>query len=150
VNFIGIDYGEKRIGLSVGDDELCIAVPLKPIVHVNRCDVFSVLLNLVIERKIDLVLVGYPINMDNSVGFKAKEVDAFIAKLEKIIDVPVERIDERLTTVQADGVLGPVANRKSMKSRIKSRRSGAIDSMAAAIILQDYLDSLGRKAYDVD
>jgi putative Holliday junction resolvase len=142
VNFIGIDYGEKRIGLSFGDDELRIAVPFKPILYTDPMDALSILTSLITERKIDRVIVGYPINMDDSIGFKAMEVNGFVAKLKKMIDVPVEYMDERLTSVQALEDLGHMARGRSVKSRLENRHSGAIDSAAAAIILQDYLDLL--------
>ncbi|MDR1458373.1 MAG: Holliday junction resolvase RuvX [Puniceicoccales bacterium] len=145
MNFIGIDYGEKRIGLSFGDDELRIAVPLKPILYTDEMNVFSILEDLIVKRKIDRIIIGYPVNMDDSIGFKAKEVDGFMARLKKIIDVPVERADERLTTVQAQEDLVSIGSKKSIKSLVKNRRSGAIDSTAAAIILQDYLNLLGSR-----
>jgi putative Holliday junction resolvase len=150
MNFIGIDYGEKRIGLSFGDDELRIAVPLNPIIYIDERYVFSHLIDMIIERKVDQIIIGYPINMDDSIGFKARKVDGFISRLKKVIDVPVERMDERLTTVQVQEEFASVANKKSVKSRLKNRHSGAIDSSSAAIILQDYLDLLEQRSYDVD
>jgi len=85
------------------------------------------------ERRIQKIVIGYPYNMDGSVGFKAKEVDAFVEVLTKLIDLPVERVDERLTSHTVETQL------KSM-NRKADRKTGEVDSRAAALILQDYLD----------
>jgi putative Holliday junction resolvase len=73
--------------------------------------------------------------MDDTIGFKAQEVDRFIRLLEKFIAIPVERIDERLTSENVGDM-----RRRSVKSRRSLRESGAIDSAAAVLILQDYFD----------
>lgn len=85
------------------------------------------------ERRIDTLVVGYPLNMDGSIGFKAREVDAFITELEKRFTLPVHRIDERLSSHSVEqGLRG--------QKRKPSRKSGEIDSRAAALILQDFIE----------
>jgi len=132
VNYLGIDYGEKRVGLSFGDD-LGLAVPLPAAVESTQEKRLEHIERVVRERRIQKIVIGYPYNMDGSVGFKAKEVDAFVEVLTKFIDLPVERVDERLTSHTVETQL------KSM-NRKADRKTGEVDSRAAALILQDYLD----------
>ena len=135
MNYLGIDYGTRRIGLSIGDDELSFAVSL-PCLHVHIIgDIFEEIKKIVELRKIDKIIVGYPFNMDGSVGYKAKEVDEFIEKLNQYVAISIERVDERLTSES----VGDLRHR-SGKNRRRLRRSGTVDSAAAVIILQDYFD----------
>ena len=85
------------------------------------------------ERRINELVVGYPLNMNGSVGFKAKEVDVFIAELEKRFRLPVHRIDERLSSHTVEQGF------KGQKKK-PDRKSGEIDSRAAALILQDFVE----------
>jgi putative Holliday junction resolvase len=131
---LGIDYGEKRIGLAWGD-ELGVATPLPAAIQSTveaRMDHISSLLG---ERKATDIIVGYPYNMDGSVGFKAREVDQFIMLLEERFALPVHRVDERLTSHRMESELG-LSGRKEREMR----KTGIVDSGAAAIILQDWLD----------
>ena len=132
---LGIDYGEKRVGLSYGD-ELGVAVPLPATVAPSKADRLNAIETIIHERGISDIIIGYPYNMDGSVGFKAKEVDVFITELETRFKLPVHRVDERLTTYQA------VDNLKESGEKMKreTRTSGDVDSRAAMIILQDFLD----------
>ena len=78
-------------------------------------------------------MVGYPFNMDGSSGFKAKEVDAFAARLTAEFGLPVHLVDERLTSYEAESSLPPARRRAA-------RAGGAVDSAAATLILQDFLN----------
>lgn len=129
---LGIDYGAKRIGLSHGD-EVGVAVPLPALTDVATVEPWERLGRLIKERRITDLVVGYPYNMDGSVGFKAKEVDAFVAQLKERFGLPVHLVDETLTSYAAESSI-----RK--KDRRDVRDSGLIDSRAAALILQDFLD----------
>ncbi|MBK1879426.1 Holliday junction resolvase RuvX [Pelagicoccus mobilis] len=128
---IGVDYGERRVGVAYGDD-IGVATPLPAIVEDTEPERIDALVALAKERRATDLVFGYPYNMDGSVGFKAKEVDAFIEKLLKKIDLPVHRLDERLTSVEASKAFPKGRNDEL-------RRSGKIDSVAASLILQDYL-----------
>lgn len=130
---LGIDYGEKRIGLAYGD-ELGVATPLPAAVEKDEAARLEHIARLIGERRITDLVVGYPYNMDGSVGFKAREVDAFIAKLETAHGLPVHRIDERLTSRSVESALGLNARRER-----ELRKSGIVDSGAATLILQDWL-----------
>lgn len=141
-NYLGIDWGEKRIGLAFGD-ELGIATPLPAAVEPSRQKRMDHLCELVRTRRIDLLVVGYPLNMDGSAGFKAQEVDTFIAELERATGLPVRRVDERLTSREAErrSRIGGGGRRRSVQSQQRYRRSGELDSRAAALILQDFLNA---------
>ena len=97
------------------------------------------------RRKPDMLLIGYPYNMDGSASQKMKEVDAFIEILKSRFSLPVDTSDERLSSFQAEADLDAFAPKKSRKKTIaarqKYRRSGDIDSRAIAIVLQDYIDN---------
>ena len=130
---LGIDYGERRIGLAWGD-ELGVATPLPAAVQPTQEERLEAIANLVNGRKATDLVVGYPYNMDGSVGFKAKEVDVFIALLEKLFALPVHRIDERLTSQRMEADLGLNGKRER-----ELRKTGIVDSGAATLILQDWL-----------
>lgn len=129
---LGIDYGTRRIGLSYGD-EIGVATPLPALVHSTSEQRWTALGEVVQQRGISEFVLGYPYNMDGTAGFKAKEVDAFAAKLRDSFGLPVHFIDERLTSYEAEASIS--------KSKLRElRASGLVDSRAATIILQDFLD----------
>ncbi|TVP80264.1 MAG: Holliday junction resolvase RuvX [Puniceicoccaceae bacterium] len=132
MNYLGIDWGEKRIGLAFAD-EIGIALPLPAAVAASKKARMQHIEAMIQARHIDELVVGYPLNMDGSVGFKAREVDAFIAELEKRFRLPTHRIDERLSSHSVEQGL------KGQKKK-PSRQSGEIDSRAAALILQDFVE----------
>ena len=136
---LGIDYGSRRVGLAYGDD-VGVATPLKAATQPTPEERFECIAEVVAQRKIDQLVVGYPYNMDGTVGFKAREVDAFIEKLEHRFKLPVARVDETLTSVQAESA--DKRSRRGPENARKNRATGNIDSSAAALILQDYLDSI--------
>ena len=128
---LGIDYGARRIGLSYGDD-LGVATPLPALTDADPAKRWVGLVTLVAQRRITDIVLGYPLNMDGSTGFKAKEVDAFAARLRTETKLPVHLVDERLTSYEAESTIA-----KSKRRDV--RASGIIDSRAATLILQDYL-----------
>jgi putative Holliday junction resolvase len=132
MRFLGIDYGTRRIGLSYGD-ELGVATPLPAITEADPGKRWTALATLVAGRKITEIVIGHPLNMDDTAGFKAKEVEAFAARLRAGFSLPVHLVDERLTSHEAESTMA-----KSRRRQV--RGSGIIDSRAATIILQDYLN----------
>lgn len=132
MRFLGIDYGEKRIGLSVGD-ELGLASPIGAAVERTLEARLQHIGEEIRQKRIGALVVGHPLNMDGSVGFKAREVEEFVERLKKRFNLPVHLVDERLTSYEAEV-------RLSGKKKKPHRASGTIDSMAAALILQDFLD----------
>jgi putative holliday junction resolvase len=132
MRFLGIDYGDRRIGLSFGD-ELGVATPLPAITSPDESKRREALAELVKQRRIDEIVIGHPLNMDDSVGPKAKQIEAVAVRLRTELGLPVHLVDERLTSYEAEATIA-----KSKRRDI--RASGIIDSRAATIILQDYLD----------
>lgn len=129
---LGIDYGERRIGLSYGD-EIGVATPLPALIDADPDKRWAELAKVVRQRRITDLVLGYPLNMDESEGFKAKEVDKFAARLKEEFKLPVHLVDERLTSYEAESSI-PKSKRREV------RASGLIDSRAATIILQDFLE----------
>ena len=129
---LGIDYGTRRVGLAHGD-EIGVATPLPALVDADEAGRWQKLGVVIKERRITDLVLGYPYNMDGSVGFKAKEVDAFAARLKAAFGLPVHLVDETLTSSEAEASI-PKKDRRGV------RDSGLIDSRAACLILQDYLD----------
>ncbi|WP_269523731.1 Holliday junction resolvase RuvX [Coraliomargarita parva] len=132
MNYLGIDWGEKRIGLAYAD-ELGIAMPLPAAVQASKKERYRHIEQMIQQRRIQALVVGYPLNMDGSVGFKAREVDAFIEEISKRFKLPVHRVDERLSSHSVEQ--GYKGSRKK-----PDRKSGEIDSKAAALILQDFVE----------
>ena len=129
---LGIDYGTRRIGLGYGDD-IGVATPLPALVQADAGQRWGELAKLVRDRRITDLVLGYPYNMDGTAGFKAKEVDAFAAELRERFGLPVHLVDERLTSYEAESTIAKGRRRDV-------RASGLVDSRAATIILQDFLD----------
>lgn len=132
MRFLGIDYGTRRIGLAAGD-ELGIATPMPALVEAEPAARRRALAAVVKTRRIDEIVLGHPLNMDGTAGFKAKEIEAFAEELRAEFGLPVHLVDERLTSHIAESGM----NQKQLR---EIRAKGIIDSRAAAVILQDYLD----------
>lgn len=132
MRFLGIDPGTKRIGLATGDD-LGLASPIPALRETAESARWEALLATIKRQRADELVVGYPLNMDDSVGPKAEEAEAFAGRLGQATGLPVHLVDERLTSHAAEATLP--------KHRLRElRSSGIVDSRAAALILQDYLD----------
>jgi len=122
---LGIDWGEKRIGLATADTETKIATPLKVVNNIK--EVFEIAK----EEEVDKIIIGLPIKMDQKKSKSSREAGNFIKELRLNLDIPIETIDERLTSKAVDALVG---DKKTKASR---------DAMAAMLILQTYLDRLG-------
>ncbi|MBL9215084.1 MAG: Holliday junction resolvase RuvX [Opitutaceae bacterium] len=129
---LGIDYGTRRVGLAQGD-EVGVATPLPALTDSDEAVRWRKLGEVIAQRRITDLVLGYPYNLDGSVGFKAKEVDAFAARLKAAFGLPVHLVDETLTSDAAESSI-------AKKDRRGARDSGLVDSRAACLILQDYLD----------
>lgn len=131
---LGIDHGARRIGLSFGDD-LGVATPLPALTEAEPERRWAGLEAAIRQRRITDLVVGWPLNMDGTAGPKAKEIEAFAARLRAAFGLPVHLVDERLTSYEAESTIA-----KSRRRDI--RASGIIDSRAATLILQDYLNQI--------
>jgi putative Holliday junction resolvase len=132
MRFLGIDHGTRRIGLAYGDD-IGVATPMPAIACEDPAKQWARIAEVLKARRITEVVVGHPLNMDGSSGPKALEVEAFARRIRAQFNLPVHLVDERLTSYEAESTIPP-------SKRRAVRRTGLVDSRAAAIILQDYLD----------
>ena len=135
MRFLGIDHGQVRIGVALSDPMGWIASPL--LTHTRkrkRKQDIKILAELAQEHEVAAIVVGIPFEMSGATGKKAKEVMQFADALREAVTVPVIEWDERLTSVQAERSLTAMDVRGA-------RRKELVDQMAAAIILQGYLDS---------
>ncbi len=132
---IGIDYGSKRIGLSISDPLGIIARPIDALV--NNDAFFTALKTIVQHEQVKLFVVGMPLNLKGQTAFKAEEVRDFIDRLKRETGLDIVTWDERFTTTIAQKTLREMGTKKSERQK----KDGRIDSMAAAILLQSYLDS---------
>jgi len=138
MRILALDHGTKRIGVAVSDETKTIAQPLEYILAEPFADFLARLKKLLVEKEIDLVLIGLPRNMDGSYGPAAQKVEAFVAVLKMAITVPIKTWDERLTSAQANRILIQAKVRRD-------KRKEKVDKMAAAILLQSYLDGTSGK-----
>jgi putative Holliday junction resolvase len=132
---LGLDIGEKRIGVALADGLL--AIPLTVIDRTGEAAEMEQLLALAREYGAERIVVGLPRSMDGSIGRQAERVLAFSGALAQYVDIPVDTWDERLSTVAAERLLLDTGMKRK-------RRKGKRDAMAAAIILQAYLDRMNK------
>lgn len=149
MNYLGIDFGTKRVGLSIYSDDVKIILPLPAILSVDDDKKFEEILHIVKLEKISIIAVGYPINMDGTIGEKAKAVEIFIEKLGRKLsnDIKIFKVDERLTSEEATGYDNKFYGRQSPTKKVKRRKSGVVDSQSAMIILRDFLFENGIADY---
>ena len=134
MRYLGLDLGSRTLGISVSDKTGLIASSYKTIRHNEEYDMLlDEVKNIVLELDIDAVVLGFPKNMNNTIGPKGELSLEFKEKLEKIISIPVYLQDERLSTKSATDML--ISGNVSRRDRKK-----VVDSVAATIILQTYLD----------
>ena len=131
---IGIDYGERRIGISISDSLNIIASPLLVIDRKKNIDYFDKIQKILCEYNIRLVVVGLPITMKGKQSIQTEKTNIFISELSKKIDIPIKTIDERLTSFEAEKIL----IQKGIKT---GYNKSEIDQVSAMIILQEYLDT---------
>lgn len=134
-----LDVGTKTIGVAVSDPLGITAQPVTTI-HRSKLDAdLAELRELIDVYNVSRLVVGYPRNMNGSTGEQARYVDRFLESLRASIDLPVELVDERLTT--------KMASRAMMDLNVKAkRRKEIIDQQAAALILQTWMDRKSREA----
>jgi putative holliday junction resolvase len=135
MRILALDHGTKRIGVAVSDETQTIAQPLEYVHAEPFADFLARLRQLIREKEIGLILVGLPRNMDGSYGPAAEKVQTFVSVLKDAVVVPVKTLDERLTSAQANRVLIQGGVRRD-------KRKEKVDKMAAAILLQSYLDGI--------
>ncbi len=136
MRILSLDVGERRIGMAVSDTLGLIAQQLETLIRGSEQDDFKRIKDIIKEKEVSEVVVGFPLNMDGTMGPKAEEISVFIEALKKECGISVNAWDERLTTREADRIL-----READVSRKKRKKLD--DKLAAQLILQSYLDSRG-------
>jgi putative Holliday junction resolvase len=133
MRILGLDYGEKRIGVAVSDELGYTAQGLLTIVRKNRRHDLTQIAELAQRYRADSIVIGYPVRLDGTEGIQCEKVNRFIGYLEAYVQTPIVKWDETLTTKTAEDIL-ITANMRLEK------RKNVIDKLAATLILQDYLD----------
>jgi putative holliday junction resolvase len=135
MRILALDHGTKRIGIALSDELKMIAQPVEFFPAEPFAAFLVRLKQLLLEKEVELILVGMPRNMNGSFGPAALKVEEFVAALRSAVPTPIKTWDERLTSAQA--------NRYLIEGNVRrEKRKEKVDKMAAAILLQSYLDSL--------
>jgi putative Holliday junction resolvase len=139
---LGLDVGDKRIGIALSDPLGMLARPLSVLERSEDSADIEIILKLVTQQQAGMIIVGIPLSMDGGIGTQAQKVQLFAEKLKFASAVPLQYRDERLSTVDAKRLLE--AGRKKKSHFVKK---GAYDAAAAAVILQSYLNETIPMAY---
>ncbi|MFA6515487.1 MAG: Holliday junction resolvase RuvX [Candidatus Paceibacterota bacterium] len=131
---LGIDYGSVRIGISVSDPLKIIAQGLTTIQNDSRS--FDQILSIIDEQNAEKIIVGNPLNLRGEVSTKAEEVKTFVTRLKEKTQIEIILLDERFTSVMAQRSIISMGTKKKQRQNNK----GKVDEVAAAILLQSYLD----------
>jgi putative Holliday junction resolvase len=150
-SILAVDYGRARIGLALADSEARMAQPLSTMERVNRNEDMRRLRELVREHGVKQIVVGLPLRLDGTRGEMAEEVERFAQRVRKQIGVPVEMVDERLTSWEAERLLEEVQGRFIHDEKLTGFRKSkkvqtkmTVDAVAAAVILKEYLERQGQ------
>ena len=131
---LALDVGGRRFGVAIGDVETGLAVPLTAIQRASETQDIEAVRRLVDENGVQEIVVGLPLSLSGRMGPQAKEVSRFVDVIQERIGVQVRTVDERYSTIEAE--------RRLAEAGVKaSRDRPRLDSAAATIILQSYLDS---------
>lgn len=146
MRYLALDVGDKRVGVAVCDESGLIASPLTTIRRASKVEDFAKIARLVREQGVGGLVVGHPLDADGRSGRQARRIEGYAAALgqalhDKGLDLPISFWDEHLSTRRAQEIM-IVAGRKS---KARHRR---IDEVAAAVILQDYLDAQRQASPD--
>jgi len=144
---LAVDYGRARMGLALADEETRIAKPLSTMERVNRNEDMRRLRELARGHGVKQIVVGLPLRLDGSRGEMAEEAERFAQRVRKQIGVPVEMVDERLTSWEAERLLEEVQGRFIHDEKLAGSKKPknvltkmSVDAVAAAVILKEYLD----------
>jgi putative Holliday junction resolvase len=133
---LGLDIGDRKIGVALSDPEAILASPLNIIERQGDLEDVKAILDIIQREQVSTIIVGLPRSMDGSIGGQAKKVMTFTSELKVRTGVPIEYRDERLSTVLANRLM------RERKIKKKARQKTGDDATAAAIVLQGYLDEV--------
>ncbi|MEN6421772.1 MAG: Holliday junction resolvase RuvX [Smithella sp.] len=137
MRILGLDYGEKRIGVAICDELGLTAQGLPTIIRKDKKHDWGILQNLITSYKVERIVIGYPVKMDGSEGVQCEKVNRFASLMEKTFALPVVKWPETLSTKEAEEIL--------INSGVRwEKRKKMVDKMAACLILQGYLDSIPK------
>lgn len=134
MKILAVDLGTVRTGLAISDQTEFIAEPVGTVTERDTGALLEQITAIAKEREAEKIIVGHPKNMDGSCGESAQRAEAFAEALKKATGLPVRLWDERMSTLSAIRILNEVNTRGK-------KRKAVVDTVAATIILQDYLDS---------
>jgi putative Holliday junction resolvase len=142
--FLGIDYGTKRIGISISDENGILAFP-KEIIQNNQ-STFNKLNEIIQEEKVREIVIGESVDFKGKLNALSARIEVFILELKEKFKLPVHKQKEFLTSVEArkSGIDKKSLSPSQAHSKIKQIKSGRIDASAAALILQRYLDKYNQ------
>ncbi len=135
---LGLDVGQKRIGVAGCDGTGLIATGLTTIIRKSYPQTIEALRQIVRDREVEILVIGMPYSMDGSIGTQARHIQKFGETISKALSLPIEYVDERLTSYQAEQSM--IADGISLRDN-----KGVIDRRAAAVILQQWLDDRRAK-----
>jgi putative Holliday junction resolvase len=145
--FMGIDYGTKRIGVAISDENGTLAFP-KEIV-LNDLNTFKKIGDIIKKEKVEEIVVGESVDFSGKLNALSGRIEVFILELKEKFKLPVHKQKEFLTSVEARryGNLGEQARNLNTQahSKVKQIKSGRVDAKAAALILQRYLDKINKQ-----
>lgn len=143
-SILAIDYGRARIGLALAEEHARLARPLATLDRVNRNEDMRRLREIAREHGVKQIVVGLPLRLDGARGEMADEAARFAQRVRKQIGLPVELVDERLTSWEAERLLeeqqGRTIHSNAGKKRKKEDPKATVDAVAAAVILKEYLE----------
>jgi putative Holliday junction resolvase len=150
-SILAVDYGRARIGLAIADCKARLAEPLDTLERVNRNEDMRRLRELARDHGVKQVVVGLPLRLDGTRGEMAEEAERFAVRLRKQIGVPVEMVDERLSSWEAERLMEEMQGRRIRDKAAHEKKSKAaqgkvsVDAVAAAVILKEYLGRTGTE-----
>ncbi|HOQ32925.1 MAG TPA: Holliday junction resolvase RuvX [Candidatus Hydrogenedens sp.] len=130
---LAIDYGEVRMGLAISDPLRIFAFPLTVIDLKKNVDFIKTIQDIIKEKEVKRIIIGYPLKMDGSEGIQTEKVKGFVEELKGKINIDIEMVDERLTTTVAQRALTDIGIGQK-------KQRGIIDKIAAAKLLETYLE----------
>ncbi len=139
---LGIDWGQKRIGIAISDFECSFALPKKIISGENQDKAITEIKDIINQYNINGIVLGFPLAMDGLKSKTCEKIEVFADKLQNLIDINILFYDERLTSASAESMLIEDLNMN------RNKRKKVLDQVASTIILQDVLDKIKRKKYE--
>lgn len=137
MRILGIDYGDKKVGFAMSDLLGYTAQPLDMIRYKSNKELYDKILSIVAQNKVEKIVVGFPKNMDGTIGFRGEKTLVFVEFLKsKLPEVEILTWDERLSTAAAKRVMIETGVKRKNKEKVE-------DKIAAVFILQGYMDSIG-------